>query len=398
MTKTTITNTDALDMNNLAAILNPIASQSNYSNVSATGFTATGGGLFAPTIEVGGSFALFPNSTTIIGGTITSISYSGIGGTHIITLDGGIAYGSLVADLGDNDALLNLLLSGWDTIDGSGGADILYGGALGDTIHGRGGKDFIHGDDGDDHLYGNAGSDHLFGGKGRDWFSGGSGVDFIDGGEDTDTVDYSGAAGSVVVKLAGSNKVAVKIDGTVVDKLVNVEGIQGGSHADTLTGDANSNGFFGNGGRDTLKGGNGIDGLYGGNGKDVLFGGAGGDYLRGGPGNDRLTGGAGADRFAFGEQIDPKHNVDTITDFKVGEDFIVLSKYAFGIGLPGDPFPVSGFFATGHAKDADDRIIYKPGSGDLLFDADGNGSGKAVVFAHLHSGLALSESDFQLTL
>ena len=395
---TTITNSAALDMNDLAAILNPIASQSNYSNVSATGFTATGDGLFPPTFEVEGSFTFFPNTTTIIGGTITSISVFGIDGDHIITPNGGISYNSFIGDLGNNGALLDLLLSGWDTIDGSGGADILYGGALGDTIHGGGGKDLLYGNDGDDHLYGNAGADQLFGGKGRDWFSGGSGVDFIDGGEDFDTVDYSDATGSVVVKLAGSHKVAVKIDGTVVDKLVNVEGIQGGNHADTLTGDANGNVFFGNGGRDTLKGGDGEDGLNGGSGNDVLFGGAGGDYLSGGPGNDRLTGGAGADRFTFAEQIDPKHNVDTITDFKVGEDFIVLSKYAFGIGQPGDPFPVSGFFATGHAKDPDDRVIYKPGSGDLLFDADGNGSGKAVVFAHLHAGLALSESDFQLTL
>jgi len=55
-------------------------------------------------------------------------------------------------------------------------------------------------------------------------------------------------------------------------------------------------------------------------------------------------------------------------------------------------------FATGHAKDADDRIVHMAGSGDLLFDADGNGSGKAVVFAHLNSGLALAESDFRLTL
>ena len=76
----------------------------------------------------------------------------------------------------------------------------------------------------------------------------------------------------------------------------------------------------------------------------------------------------------------------------------MLSKYAFDLGEPPYDLPVAGFFATGHAKDADDRIIYKPGSGDLLFDADGNGSGKAVVFAHLDAGLALSESDFELTL
>ena len=257
---TTITNTAALDMNDLAAILSPIASQGNYSDVSASGFTATGSGLFPPTFEVEGSFIFFPNTTPIIGGSITSISYSGIDGDHIITFSSGISYNSFIGDLGNNDALLDLLLSGWDKIDGSGGVDTLYGGALGDTIHGRGGKDFIHGDDGDDHLYGDGGSDHLFGGAGRDWFSGGTGLDFIDGGQDADIVDYSDATGSVVVQLDGSHWAKVKIDGTVVDKLRNVEGIQGGSHADTLTGDANSNSLSGGGGGDTLKGGAGMDG------------------------------------------------------------------------------------------------------------------------------------------
>jgi serralysin len=394
---TIMTNTAALNTDNLSAILQPIANQANYTNVSTDGFTAHGTGLFAPAIEIEGSFLLVPNSTVIATGLITKITYVGIEGEHTIIPATGINYLGFVGALGNNNSLLDLLFSALDTITGSGGSDILHGGGLGDMIHGGGGKDAIYGDDGNDYLYGDGGADHLFGGAGSDWLSGGNGVDRIDGGSDIDTVDYSTAKGPVVATLAGANWVNVKVDGTVVDKLKNVESIYSGNHNDTLTGDANSNAFFGNGGSDTLKGGGGVDGLYGGLGNDVLFGGAGGDYLSGGPGNDRLTGGGGGDRFAFIEQIDPKHNVDTITDFKVGKDVIVLSQYTFDIGQPPYPY-AAGFFATGHAKDADDRIIYKPGSGDLLFDADGNGSGKAVVFAHLHSGLALSESDFQLML
>ena len=55
----------------------------------------------------------------------------------------------------------------------------------------------------------------------------------------------------------------------------------------------------------------------------------------------------------------------------------------------------AGAFRTGtSAQDADDRIIYDPVSGALLFDADGNGAGAAVQFATLPSGTVLSASDF----
>jgi len=394
---TILTNTAALNMDDLSAILQPIANQANYTNVSTDGFTAHGTGLFAPAIEVEGSFLLVPNSTVIATGSITKITYVGIEGEHTIVPVTGINYLGFVGALGNNDSLLDLLFSALDTITGSGGSDILHGGGLGDMIHGGGGKDAIYGDDGNDHLYGDGGADHLFGGAGPDWLSGGNGVDRIDGGSDIDTVDYGTAKGPVVATLAGANWVDVKVDGTVVDKLKNVESIYSGNHNDTLTGDGRSNGFFGNGGKDLLKGGAGRDGLYGGAGNDILRGGAGKDLLSGGPGKDTLTGGDGADNFTFITTPDGK-DIDTITDLKVGQDFITLSAMAFHIGTPVNYISVSGFFATGHAKDADDRIIYKAGSGDLLFDADGNGSGKPVVFAHLHGGLALTESDFLLAM
>ncbi|MGC1269599.1 MAG: hypothetical protein WA842_03270 [Croceibacterium sp.] len=52
-------------------------------------------------------------------------------------------------------------------------------------------------------------------------------------------------------------------------------------------------------------------------------------------------------------------------------------------------------FATGSAAaEGDDRIIYNPQTGALLFDEDGTGSGAAVQFALLPTELALSASDF----
>lgn len=71
---------------------------------------------------------------------------------------------------------------------------------------------------------------------------------------------------------------------------------------------------------DIIHGLEGNDILFGRAGDDVLIGGAGNDTLNGGAGNDTLTGGAGTDRFV----ITSDHGTDTITDFTLGEDQIVL--------------------------------------------------------------------------
>ncbi len=65
------------------------------------------------------------------------------------------------------------------------------------------------------------------------------------------------------------------------------------------------------------------DVLSGLSGNDFLTGGDGDDILIGGLGNDTLTGGAGKDTFVFAET--GPTNMDTITDYTVGEDLIDLS-------------------------------------------------------------------------
>jgi len=46
------------------------------------------------------------------------------------------------------------------------------------------------------------------------------------------------------------------------------------------------------------------------------------------------------------------------------------------------------------AADADDRIVYNQATGQIFFDADGNGAGAQVLFATVNAGTVLSASDF----
>lgn len=106
---------------------------------------------------------------------------------------------------------------------------------------------------------------------------------------------------------------------------------------DVMFGESGDDHLEGRGGNDQLWGGNGNDWLEGGSGDDHLAGMAGDDRLDGGDGNDLfidgegndiMTGGAGSDtfRWSFPEQNPhASFEVDTIRDFTLGEDRLVLS-------------------------------------------------------------------------
>jgi Ca2+-binding RTX toxin-like protein len=146
---------------------------------------------------------------------------------------------------------------------------------------------------------------------------------------------------------------------------------------------------------DTIYGGKGNDTLKGGAGNDVLKGDAGNDTLYGGLGKDVLTGGAGKDTFVFDTKLGAT-NVDTITDFSVKDDRIVLDDDIFKkIGKVGD-LSAAAFHIGTKAHDASDRIIYDNKSGKLWYDADGNGKGAAVQFATLDHGLKLTAAHFDI--
>ncbi len=129
----------------------------------------------------------------------------------------------------------------------------------------------------------------------------------------------------------------------------------------------------------------------GGSGKDMLVGGNGNDTLSGGVNSDTLTGNAGMDSFNF---VMPTEGIDTITDFSVVDDTIVVSAKGFGGGLVvGAAITPDQFVIGASAMDAADRFIYNSKTGALLFDVDGTGGMMQMQIGSLSTNLGLTNND-----
>jgi len=89
------------------------------------------------------------------------------------------------------------------------------------------------------------------------------------------------------------------------------------------------------------------------------------------------------------------NNVDTITDFNRAADTIELENSIF-TGLTRGVLATAAFAANsaGLAVTEFQRIIYETDSGNLWFDADGDGSGGRIRFADLAGRLGLTNEDF----
>jgi len=221
----------------------------------------------------------------------------------------------------------------------------------------------ITGTSGGDSLSGTSGNDTLNGLGGNDTLIGSGGSDFYDGGAGFDTLDFRGTATGLVVNFAAGT-----VSGGFSGSFVNIERVLASDAADSLTGAAGGQNLSARAGNDTLGGGTGIDRLYG---------------------------GTGADHFIFRET--GAVNADNIGDFASGSDKIVLD------GTVLSALGASGNFAAGDARfwssgsgtahDADDRIIYNTSTRQVFYDADGNGSGAAVLIATLQSGATLVATD-----
>ncbi len=238
-----------------------------------------------------------------------------------------------------------------------------------DEIITRSGNDSLSGGGGDDLLQSGSGNDSVAAGDGNDLIIGGDGAgnDSYDGGKGADTVKYTSALAAITVNLTrGSATSTAGNDaaGIGTDRLRGIENLIAGDFADTLIGSKDAN---------------------------VIDAGAGDDTIDGGLGKDTLTGGMGADRFVFSTKP-AANNVDTITDFEVGVDKLVLSAKVFAKlkGLP----DLSAHFAAGAPTDANDFLVFDIASGRLSYDADGNGKGKAVDVAIIGGGIQLQATDF----
>ena len=139
----------------------------------------------------------------------------------------------------------------------------------------------------------------------------------------------------------------------------------------------------------------GDDEIIGSSAKDKLAGFGGDDTINGGAGKDFLTGGTGDDSFLFTHF--GSRDSDIVTDFGTGADKIALDASIFA-GLP--TVLTEEILVVGNkpkAIDAADRLIFDSASGNLYYDADGSGKGKAQLIAKLSGVKDLDISDFVIT-
>jgi len=254
-----------------------------------------------------------------------------------------------------NDA--NNILSGGagnDTLDGLGGADRMIGGTGNDNYRVDNAGDVIvelanegtdnvtasvdytisanvesltlignairgTGNDQANYIVGNELANILTGGGGADRLDGGLGADTMVGGLDGDTYVVDNIADVVIEKVnEGWDMIVSNVDYTLS---ANVEQM-------TLAGTAIRGSTTNAGGM--VVGNELANILTGGTGNDTLDGKAGDDRIIGGAGNDKLTGGTGRDTFVFGAGF----GLDTINDFKIGEDIIDWSALKGVHGAP----------------------------------------------------------------
>jgi Ca2+-binding RTX toxin-like protein len=128
----------------------------------------------------------------------------------------------------------------------------------------------------------------------------------------------------------------------------------------------------------------------------LLRGSAGNDTLNGKAGVDVLNGGSGNDNFVF--DMLGSANRDIVQDFVSGADKLQMENSVMtAIGSTGN-FAAGDarFFAAAGATaghDANDRIVYNSTTGDLYYDADGNGTGAAQFVGNISGHPALAATD-----
>ena len=179
-------------------------------------FTASFGdpsplGIRALALEFGGGIMRmwgsydWNNTVGAVSGNFRHMTYVE-GGAPVARINGFAANAVEFQELGSAEggqAMLRSIMSGSDTLEGSGRTDRLYGFDGDDNMFGRGGNDRLFGGNGNDRIFGGAGDNRMYGGAGNDKIvgradddvlAGGSGDDSLVGGFGDDT--FIGGAGN----------------------------------------------------------------------------------------------------------------------------------------------------------------------------------------------------------
>jgi Ca2+-binding RTX toxin-like protein len=280
-----------------------------------------------------------------------------------------------------------------DTMYGYGGNDVLVGLLASDTLYGGDGNDSLRSGDSDGVI------DRLFGGTGNDtyWVREFDVVTEL-ANEGRDTVElWYGFQGTYTLPANVEDLALRDGDGGIGNALNNTIFVVNGATRVRL--------LDGKEGNDSISGGSAGETLLGGSGNDTLSGYGGDDILNGGVGTDRLNGGSGNDRFVFDTNSvfsASSIGIDSIQDFTVGSDKIVLDKTTFTAlrSLPGSGFSVASDFATVTtdiaAANSGSAIVYNSASRRLFYNQNGSlpGLGSGEQFATLSSSPLITASDF----
>jgi Ca2+-binding RTX toxin-like protein len=151
--------------------------------------------------------------------------------------------------------------------------------------------------------------------------------------------------------------------------------------------------IIGTSGSEVLRGTDANDIISGLKGRDTLFGGAGNDVLIGGLDSDRLTGGVGSDRFVF-NNFDER--TDTITDFNLNQDALVLSNL-FSQPLIKGVDSIAGGYVQFVQDGSNTRVQVDPdGAGDFPFSTIAilnNVNSESLTAVVFNESLDTAESD-----
>lgn len=167
---------------------------------------------------------------------------------------------------------------------------------------------------------------------------------------------------------------------------------------DEIIGTIRNDEIKGNGKKNLLNGYSGDDELIGGNSDDRLVGGSGNDDMEGGKGKDRYIFSATPN---YPEGLETRYSkalvgVDTIADFELGKDKIVLDTGTFTALTSGKKITFNIVDTVAEAKLAKGIITYIQDKGNLYYNINGakNGFGGGGKFAEVEDGLALRAKDF----